>query len=127
MTSPRPLRILAVDDDEACRMGIRIALGRTPHALTLVTNGQEAVDAVRAGDFDLVLMDLNMPVLDGAEAARAIRAWEKDAGRPALPIVALTAGNEPEDERRCLEAGFTRRVSKPLRLPDLVALVNGYA
>ncbi len=104
-------RILLVEDnllnqEIACEL-----LGDTGLTVVLANNGQEAVEQVRAGDFGLVLMDLNMPVMGGLEACTAIRALP---GRQALPILAMTANAFNEDRQRCLEAGMNDHVAKPV-------------
>jgi CheY-like chemotaxis protein len=91
-------------------------LARVGHTVHVVSNGQEAVDAVRSQPFDLVLMDVQMPELDGFAATQAIRHLEQqDAARPHLPIVAMTAHAMKGDKERCLAAGMDDYISKPIR------------
>lgn len=80
-------------------------------SVVVANNGREAVDQVQAGDFDLILMDLSMPVMGGIEACTAIRALP---GRQAMPILAMTANAFNEDRQRCLAAGMQDHVAKPV-------------
>jgi two-component system sensor histidine kinase/response regulator len=89
-----------------------------------VTNGKEATEIVRKTHFDLILMDCEMPVMDGYEATGAIRAWECDVDKDHhIPIIALTAHALPEDRRRCLAAGMDDYLSKPFSMEELRALL----
>jgi len=115
----RPLKVLVAEDDAVNRMVVSKMLGAFEVELCVVTDGVEAVAAVSEGDFDVVLMDVRMPEMDGLAATRAIRA---EGGRfDILPIIALTANAFPEDVRICREAGMSDFLAKPLRKPALVA------
>jgi signal transduction histidine kinase/CheY-like chemotaxis protein len=112
------LRVLLAEDNGVNR---KVALGmleRAGHSVVAVVDGSEAVMAWRSGSFDVVLMDVQMPEMDGFEATRRIRAEEAATGRR-TPIVALTAHAMKGDRERCLEAGMDDYVSKPLRAADL--------
>jgi CheY-like chemotaxis protein len=119
--APRPeavgLRgaVLVAEDNPVNALVARLMLRGLGLEVAEVRDGQQAVEAVRARAFDLVLMDLHMPVLDGLAATRAIRAGE----RGHLPIVALTADALPEDRARCLAEGMDDYLSKPLRRAEL--------
>ncbi|MEZ5934300.1 MAG: response regulator [Alphaproteobacteria bacterium] len=91
-------------------------------SVTVVENGRQAVDAARGGPFDLVLMDCEMPVMDGLEAARSIR--ESGAGSRRLPIIALTAKDAEEAEGACLAAGMDGLLGKPFSRADLASLIE---
>jgi CheY-like chemotaxis protein len=93
---------------------VRLMLGRAGHSVTIANNGREAVAAMEREPFDLVLMDLQMPEMDGFQATAAIRAAEA-GGRRRAPIIALTAHAMKEDRLRCLEAGMDGYLSKPIR------------
>ncbi|MHC4053222.1 ATP-binding protein [Bradyrhizobium sp. 25ACV] len=115
----RPLKVLVAEDDAVNRMVVSKMLGAFDVELRVVTDGAEAVAAASEGNYDVVLMDVRMPDMDGLAATRAIRA---QGGRcEALPIVALTANAFPEDVRICREAGMSDFLAKPLRKPALVA------
>ncbi|RAI57865.1 PAS-domain containing protein [Roseicella frigidaeris] len=107
-----PLRILVAEDVLANRLLINHSAARLGHAVDTVQNGREAVEAVQARSYDLVIMDVLMPVLDGVEATRAIRALPGPAGR--VPIIGLTSHAAPETEAECLEAGMDRFARKPI-------------
>jgi TMAO reductase system sensor TorS len=114
----RPLRILVAEDN---LVNQKVALGllkQGGHEVEIVGNGAEAVEAVRGGAFDLVLMDMNMPVMDGIEATRAIRALDPPNG--AVWIVAATAGAMQSDIDNCLAAGMNDYIAKPIS-PDALS------
>ncbi len=112
---PLSLRILVAEDSRTNqRLAMRM-LERQGHAVTVVNNGKEAVEAIRAGLFDLVLMDVDMPVMDGLAATKAIRSYESRRGTR-LPIVAVTTRNNRKD---CLAAGMDAHLNKPLRMDVL--------
>ncbi|AWM01437.1 ATP-binding protein [Bradyrhizobium amphicarpaeae] len=114
----RPLKVLVAEDDAVNRMVVSKMLGAFDVELRVVTDGVQAVEAASAGDYDVVLMDVRMPDMDGLAATRAIRA---QGGRfAALPIVALTANAFQDDVRICREAGMSDFLAKPLRKPALV-------
>ncbi|MES1147753.1 MAG: response regulator, partial [Bradyrhizobium guangdongense] len=115
----RPLRVLVAEDDTVNRMVVSKMLGEFDVDLRVVTDGVEAVQAAADGDYDVVLMDVRMPDMDGHAATRVIRA---QGGRfAALPIIALTANAFPEDVKICRAAGMSDFLAKPLRKPALVA------
>ncbi len=102
-------------------------LERQGHSAHLVENGHQVLEAVRSSRFDVVLMDLQMPEMDGFEATAAIRSAERQAGAaglPRLPIVALTAHAMHGDRQRCLDAGMDDYVSKPIRPADLFDAID---
>jgi CheY-like chemotaxis protein len=89
----------------------------------MVVNGREAVDALARTSFDLVLMDLQMPEMDGFEATAAIRAQERGTGAR-IPIVALTAHAMEGDRQRCLDADMDGYVSKPIDATELFSVID---
>lgn len=123
----RALRILLVEDMEDNRLLIRAFLKKTPYSLDLAENGQVAVEKFKTAPFDLVLMDVEMPVMDGYTATREIRRWEAEQSLPATPIIALTAHAFLENLQKSKEAGCTAHLTKPISKSDLLAAVARYA
>ncbi len=118
----RPLRVLLAEDSIANqKLAVRV-LEKMGHTVTVVENGLQAVQALEREVFDLVLMDVQMPVMGGFEATEQIRQKEKGAGRH-TPIIALTAHAMTGDRERCLQAGADDYVSKPIRTPDLACAI----
>lgn len=120
--SPDGLRILMADDAAANRELVVAILGGMGVALETVEDGAQAVEAARNGGYDLILMDVHMPVMDGLDATRAIRALGGDAGR--VPIIALTANVQPEQVVRCREAGMDDHVGKPIQVAELLRVIS---
>jgi len=118
MTNGR-LRVLVAEDNRINQMLVTRMLEALGHHVKVVANGRLAVDAVMAGDVDLVLMDIQMPEMDGLEAARAIRR----AGQVAVPIIALTANAMQGDAEVCLEAGMNDYLTKPVERAKLAEAV----
>lgn len=116
------LKILVVDDDDLNRRMMRLLLTREGHDVQLVTNGMEALDAVKYQKFDIVFMDLHMPVMDGIEASHRIREWEKDQAH--TYIVALTASYMPEKGHLLFEAGIDNYISKPFEVEHIQRLLG---
>jgi len=118
------LRVLVAEDNPVNQRIAQQLLRKRKLAVTLADDGRQAVDAFEAGRFDLVLMDVQMPEMDGFEAVAAIRALEHSQGRPHTPIVAVTAHAMVGDREKCLEAGMDAYLSKPLRRQLLFELVD---
>lgn len=123
MPSLKGVKILIAEDNRTNQLVVRKMLGPTEADLRFVPDGQQAVDAYKAGTCDLILMDLSMPVLGGLEATRQIRAFERDFARPACKIVALTANAQPSDAEACFDAGMDDFLSKPFRKGELLSVV----
>ncbi len=119
----RPLRILLADDSFDNRMLIDAYMKRTPYTVEHAEDGLIAVEKVKANHYDLVLMDIQMPVMDGYTAVRAIREWERTQGHARMPIIALTASALDESVLRSLEAGCDAHVSKPVRKATLLQVI----
>lgn len=118
----RPLRVLLAEDNPANRTLIAALLGSMDVALDMVENGEQAVRALASGAYDLVLMDMQMPVMDGPAATRAIR-----ASGDTTPVVALTANVLPEQIEQCRAAGMQGHVAKPIDPRALLAALGEYA
>ena len=114
----RRLTILLVDDVEINRELAKIILEKQGHQVLLANDGQDALEQARKGGFDLILMDIQMPVLGGVEALEAIRAEEKAQGGH-LPVIALTADALKGTEEKLLKAGFDGYLTKPVRTKEL--------
>ncbi|MCP5279797.1 MAG: PAS domain-containing protein [Thiobacillus sp.] len=113
-------RVLLVDDDATNRKVAGIMLDKLGLSVHALENGAQAVETLGSGDAaDLVLMDVNMPIMDGLAATRQVRAWEQVHARPRLPIIALTADAFEEDRQRCLKAGMDDYIAKPMSLAVL--------
>jgi signal transduction histidine kinase/CheY-like chemotaxis protein/ligand-binding sensor domain-containing protein len=119
-------KILVAEDNPVNQVVAARLLERRGHQVTVVANGREAVAAVERERFDLVLMDVQMPEMDGFEATAMIRQAETDTGRH-LPIFAMTARAMKGDEERCRLAGMDGYLPKPIRSPDLYAIVDSCA
>ncbi|MFZ2062184.1 MAG: PAS domain S-box protein [Candidatus Binatus sp.] len=120
----RPLQILMADDSHDNRALIRAYLKKTPYRLVEAEDGQEAIDKFVAGNFDLVLMDIQMPNVDGYEAASTIRVWEVANSRRRTPIVALTASALEEAVHRTREAGCDAHITKPVKKSTLLDAIR---
>lgn len=117
----RPARILLVEDNPVNQLVAKGMLSKLGCDVTISSHGGEALEQLERGHFELVLMDCNMPVMDGYEASRQIRS----SGRwPHLPIVALTANAMPEERERCRAAGMNDYLAKPFRLAELMGVLD---
>ena len=118
----RAARVLLVEDNAINRTVIEEMLRGTPTEVSWAEHGAAALERLQQEAFDLVLMDCQMPVMDGLEATRRLRAWERDRpDRPALPVVALTANALPSDREACLAAGMNEYLAKPIVRTELLA------
>ena len=118
----RPLAILIAEDNRINQVLAQVTLEKHGHRVDIAKNGLEAVEAVRRASYDLVLMDVNMPEMDGVEATAEIRKLDGEKGR--IPIIALTANAMKGDKEKFLAAGMNDYVSKPIDRTSLVAAVN---
>jgi CheY-like chemotaxis protein len=119
MSDERPLRILAAEDNAVNQLVLKTLLGQAGIEPVLVGNGQEAVAAWEDGDWDVILMDVQMPVMDGVVATRQIRRREAQTGRVATPIIALTANALRHQVEGYLAAGVDGVVAKPIQIAQL--------
>jgi CheY-like chemotaxis protein len=119
----RPLRVLLADDHPTNRKVVELMLDGLAEVVS-VENGAEALMAIGTGPFDVVLMDMQMPVLDGLEATRRIRETEAAGGKAPTPIIMLTANALPEHVAASLAAGADRHLEKPVTLAALVQALN---
>ncbi|OAI52714.1 hypothetical protein AYO44_16485 [Planctomycetaceae bacterium SCGC AG-212-F19] len=119
----RSVHVLLVEDNLVNQQVAIHMLEKRGHSVATAGNGQESIDMLTRGCFEVVLMDIEMPVMDGFEAVRAIRAHEQQTGGH-QPVVAMTAYAMKGDRDRCLEAGFDAYLSKPVRSKELYAIVE---
>ena len=121
-----PLRILLVEDLEDNRNLMALFLKDLPYILETAENGLQAVEKFKLSHYDLILMDIQMPEMDGYEATTAIRQWETDAHRVPTPIVALTANAFQEELEKSLAAGCTAHLTKPIKKRTLLEAIHRY-
>jgi CheY-like chemotaxis protein len=121
----RPLRILLAEDNHVNQLVTVRLLERLGHLVDTVEDGKLAVERVSSRTYDVVLMDLQMPELDGIEAARAIRGLERDRAWKRVPIVALTAQATRDDREECLGAGMDGYLQKPFVRETLMEAIAG--
>jgi two-component system, sensor histidine kinase and response regulator len=123
----RSLNILLVDDSSDNRLLISVYLKATPHQVTTAEDGQVGFQKFKNGSYDMVLMDMHMPVMDGYTATREIRKWEKEQPRQKSKIIALTANALREDEQRSLDAGCDKHLTKPITKAKFLETINKIA
>jgi hypothetical protein len=123
----RPLRILVAEDATDNLLLIRAFLKDEPWKIDSASNGRIALEKALTASYDLILMDLDMPEMDGYTSARKIRSSECSNQMPAVPIVALTAHNEADAVLRSIEAGCTAHVTKPIHKASFLKTVRQYA
>jgi CheY-like chemotaxis protein len=119
----RPLRVLVVEDSSMLQLLVRVVLGKRGHAVTVAGDGLTALQVLARERFDLVLMDVQMPNMDGFAATLAIRSLPDPHAR-LVPIVAMTAHAMAEHRRQCLAGGMDDYLAKPIRSRDLIAVVE---
>lgn len=116
--------ILLVEDNPDNRMLIKAYLKKTEHSLDEAENGEIAVEMYKKKKYDLVLMDVQMPVMDGHQATRLMRRWEVENNKPRTKIVSLTAHAIKEEVDKCIEAGCDTHLSKPIKKDTLLKTIN---
>ncbi len=124
LSNTRALSVLLAEDNlvnQKLAIGVLEKLG---HHVHVANNGQEALDAVKQQPFDVVLMDIQMPIMDGLEATHAIRAHEKQIGRQPTTVIAMTAHAMKGDRERCLGSGMNDYIAKPIRIKEIAAKLN---
>lgn len=119
-----PLNILLVEDAKENQIVVKAFLKKAPHKIEVAENGRIGLEKFISGGYDLVLMDMRMPVMDGYTATGEIRKWEDENRRDATPIIALTAHALREDRQKCLDAGCTDYLSKPIKKRDLLRKIS---
>ena len=119
-----PYKILIVDDNEPIRDLLKIMCSLYNLDTECVTNGQEAVNALAKEHFEIVLMDLDMPIMGGLEATRAIRQREKERNYKRTPIIAISGTTICNPHRMCLEAGMDGFLPKPIVLSEMIDVIK---
>ncbi|MGS0754346.1 ATP-binding response regulator [Roseateles sp. GG27B] len=122
----RSLRVLLVEDHPINQQLAMSLIQGTGHQVTLAQNGEEGLQAAIGQPFDLVFMDMQMPLMDGLQATRAIRAFEHAHQRQPLSIIAMTANAMASDRQACQDAGMDGFLSKPFKAAELRALLSDY-
>jgi CheY-like chemotaxis protein len=125
LPSPKPSRILLAEDNAVNRQVVIRLLEKRGHVITVATDGAQAVAMTRKSSFDMVLMDIQMPGMDGYEATAVIRKDEESTGKH-LPIIAMTAHAMEGDRQKCLAAGMDDFVAKPIRVDELVKIIENH-
>jgi len=123
-TEVRALRILLVEDSPDNQVLVRSYLKQTPYRLDIADHGATALELFKNGYYDLILMDMQMPVMDGYEATQAIRAWEREHDLPPTQVIALTALALKEDGVKILEAGCNAHMTKPIKKHTLLEVLQ---
>jgi signal transduction histidine kinase/CheY-like chemotaxis protein len=123
-TEVRVRRILLAEDSPDNQLLIRSYLKQTPYRLDIADNGAIALELFKNGYYDLILMDVQMPVMDGYEATKAIRAWEREHDLPPTQVIALTALALKEDGVKILEAGCNAHLTKPIKKHTLLEVLQ---
>jgi CheY-like chemotaxis protein len=122
----KQLRILLAEDNAVNQKVACHVLEKQGYQVTVAADGREALSALDQGPFDVVLMDVQMPEMDGFETTAAIRARERDTGMH-LPIIAMTAHAMKGDRERCLAAGMDSYISKPLEIKEFIELLEKFS
>lgn len=125
-TGVEGLPILIAEDNKVNQMVAKQFLKRLGHTGQIFQNGEEALEALKTGEYQAVLMDLHMPKMDGLVATKLFRKWETEQKRPPLPIFALTADAIKGDREKCIEAGMDDYLAKPLKMSELKRLLSKY-
>jgi CheY-like chemotaxis protein/HPt (histidine-containing phosphotransfer) domain-containing protein len=126
LSQPFPRNILLVEDMEDNRVLVTVLLKALPYRLDLAEQGAAGVEKFQSGQYDLVLMDIQMPIMDGYEAVRVMRVWEQEQQRGETPIIALTGNSLEEDIGKAKTSGFTAYVTKPLKKNTLLEVIQRY-
>ena len=123
-----PLNILLVDDDPSNRLIVKMfCKAKTSWAIDEAENGAICCEMIKQKNYDLVILDMQMPIMGGIEATRHIRAWEEENNLDPHFIVALTANVIPEQIEQCLQAGYSTHLGKPIKKDNLISFIEKFA
>ncbi|MBI3357320.1 MAG: response regulator [Nitrospirae bacterium] len=125
-TATRALRVLLVEDSPDNQLLVRSYLKQSAHSLDVADHGAIALEKFKNGHYDVILMDMQMPVMDGYTATRAIRQWERDHDLPPTQIIALTALALKEEAGKIFEAGCDTHITKPVKKTTLLEVLRAY-
>jgi CheY-like chemotaxis protein len=125
-TEHRPIRVLLAEDQKINRKIVIGLLAKFKWEIDEAVDGQQAYEKATTNDYDVVLMDVQMPKVDGYEATRKIRVFEKDKNKH-IPIIAMTAHAMKGDKEKCLAAGMDHYLTKPINVEEVVKIINQYA
>ena len=121
------MEILLVEDNVLNQKVVTFNLRKQNYNVTTVSNGQDAINKIKNNSFDLVLMDIMLPEMDGFEVTAEIRKYEQAGGiEKQIPIVALTANTLDNDRQKCIEAGMNEYLAKPFTAQELVAVIQKF-
>jgi len=120
------MRVLIVEDNEINQRIFLAFLKRTSYEIDVANNGLEAIEAFKREKYDCILMDLHMPLMDGLEASRNIRLFEKYNKLNETPILAVTASHPAEDKDKCFDAGMNDFIQKPITEKGLVNAIKNW-
>jgi two-component system, sensor histidine kinase and response regulator len=126
ITTAHALRVLLVEDSPDNQLLVRSYLKQPDYFLDVADHGAIALEKFKTVHYDVILMDIQMPVMDGYTATKAIRAWERDHDLPPTPIIALTALALKEEGARILEAGCTTHLTKPVKKSTLLEVLRAH-
>ncbi|MDX2253373.1 MAG: response regulator [Nitrospira sp.] len=126
-TTDHGLRILLVEDSPDNQLLVRAYLQQTNHRLDITDNGAAGLEQFKHSPYDIILMDMQMPVMDGYSATRAIRQWEREHDLPPIPIIALTAFALKEEAAKMFQAGCTTHITKPVKKATLLEILRAHA
>jgi CheY-like chemotaxis protein len=118
------VHVLVVEDNPVNQLVASGMLDALGYKVEIANNGAEALEEIRKRSFDIVLMDVEMPVMDGYSATREIRRWEKENGTRPVPVIAMTANAMSDDQARCIESGMDDHLAKPFSLDALAGLIK---
>ena len=130
--SPRPvasvksLQILVAEDDALNQLYIRLLLEKLGHTVTIASNGQDALNLLEKQNFECILMDIQMPVMDGVDAVKALRSESRFQDKRDIPVIAVTGHNLPGDREKFLAAGMDDYLAKPVAMVDLRAVLEKF-
>ena len=116
----KALKVLVAEDNLINQKVAMINLKKLGHEVEIAVNGQMALDMYKAGSYDVILMDIQMPIMDGLEATIAIRKYEEEEGIKKIKIVAITANAMNEDKNKCFEIGMNGYITKPIQTEELI-------